>query len=182
VGYTPANDPRSDGQLVDAINRGEEAAFESLYLRYRDWVVSLAFRFTSSQDDALDVMQETFIYVLSKFPGFVLRAGFKTFLYPAVKHIAIRKRGLTRRHQGGEAALPDLPAPPTNDDSNEVALVVSGLPAEQRELLLMRFVDDLTLAEIAAALGLPIGTVKSRLHRGIEALRHDGRVRKFFES
>ena len=88
-----AEDPRSDGQLIDAINRGAHgggarAAFEVLYRRHRDWVVSLAYRFTGNRDDALDVMQETFIYLLGKFPGLALTAKLTTFLYPVVKHIA----------------------------------------------------------------------------------------------
>ena len=55
------------------------------------------------------------------------------------------------------------------------------LPEAQREVLLMRFVDGLTLAEIAEALAIPLGTVKSRLHNALRALRDDPRVREYFE-
>src|SRR6476646_11839664 len=69
----------TDQQLIAAINTGDAAAFETLYLRYRDWVVSLAHRFTGDSDTALDVMQETFLYFLTNFPGFRLTANLKTF-------------------------------------------------------------------------------------------------------
>src|SRR5215813_2968765 len=67
----------SDLELIAAINNGDSAAFETLYFRYRDWVVSLAHRFTGDNDAALDVMQETFLYFLKKFPGFRLTANLK---------------------------------------------------------------------------------------------------------
>src|SRR2546423_15536798 len=85
-------DPRDDQQLIAAINCGDSAAFEVLYFRYRDWVVGLAHRIIGDSDAALDVMQETFLYFLRKFPGFKLTANFKTFLYPAVRNLAIAAR------------------------------------------------------------------------------------------
>jgi DNA-directed RNA polymerase specialized sigma24 family protein len=65
-------DPRNDQELIAAANAGDATAFEVLYFRYRDWVVGLAFRFTGDRDLALDVLQETFLYFLRKFPGFNL--------------------------------------------------------------------------------------------------------------
>src|SRR5213594_1361660 len=85
-------DARSDLELIAAINDGEAAAFEALYFRYRDWVVGLAHRFTGDSDSALDVLQETFLYFLRKFPGFRLTASLKTFLYPAIRNLSIAAR------------------------------------------------------------------------------------------
>ena len=82
-----AND--SDEALIEAMNRGDAAAFDVLYDRYRDWVVRLAYRCTGNEDHALDVLQDTFAYFLSKVPGFELRAKLTTFLSPAVKNLAI---------------------------------------------------------------------------------------------
>ncbi len=89
-------DKRSDLELVAAMNGGDAIAFEVLYLRYRDWVVGLASRFTGDEDLAMDVLQETFLYLLKKFPGFALTASFKTFIYPAVKNLAIAARKKAR--------------------------------------------------------------------------------------
>jgi RNA polymerase sigma-70 factor (ECF subfamily) len=63
----------------------------------------------------------------------------------------------------------------------DLAAVVSGLPETHREVVLMRFVDGLTLEEIGQALDIPLGTVKSRLHNALAALRKDPRVLRFFE-
>src|SRR5215813_2253215 len=97
-------DARSDQQLIAAINGGDAAAFDVLYLRYRDWVAGLASRFTGDHDAALDVLQETFLYVLKKFPGFRLTANFKTFLYPAVRNLSIATRRKAARYQGEDPA------------------------------------------------------------------------------
>jgi len=61
-----------------------------------------------------------------------------------------------------------------------LAAVLRILPDQQREILLMRFVDDMSLQEIAAALNIPVGTVKTRLYRALRELRDDRRTRDYF--
>lgn len=179
-------DPRSDATLVALCNRGDAAAFEALYVRYRDWVARLALRFTGHHEDALDVLQETFAYLLGKFPGFALTARLTTFLYPAVKNLSIAARRKRARASGGAEALGDVvaPDPPAGADAGaaraELAAALAGLPEGQREALLMRFVDEMTTDEIAAALDVPVGTVKSRIHNALVTLRGDARARDFF--
>jgi RNA polymerase sigma-70 factor (ECF subfamily) len=177
----PPTDPRSDEQLIAAANAGDPAAFEALYLRYRDWVLRLACRFTGDHDAALDVLQETFLYFLRKFPGFHLTARLTTFLYPAVRNLALADRR-KRNRAGDPAPLDALPAPPSPPPGvhDDLQAVLAILPDLHREVLLMRCVDDLSLAEIAAALGVPLGTVKSRLHAALERLRADPRAARYF--
>lgn len=159
---------RSDADLIDAVRRGDDAAFEALYLRYRDWVASLAFEFCGNREDALDVVQETFLYLHRRLPTFELRCKFKTFLYPAVKHLALDRKRLSRR--------PPPPAPePSAAVDGGIEHLLKELPEGHREVVRLRFVDDLDLAEIAEALSIPVGTVKSRLHNALEVLR---RIRK----
>jgi RNA polymerase sigma-70 factor, ECF subfamily len=88
---------RSDAALIDAINGGDAEAFAALYHRHRDWVASLACHFTGDPDMALDVLQETFLYLLRKFPGFRLTSQLKTFLYPAVRNLSIAVKASRRR-------------------------------------------------------------------------------------
>jgi RNA polymerase sigma-70 factor (ECF subfamily) len=58
---------------------------------------------------------------------------------------------------------------------------MANLSLDRRQVMLLRFVDDLTIDEIAAAMAIPAGTVKSRLHHAIAALRQDPRIRKYFD-
>ena len=183
VGPVTEADARSDEALVEAANRGEVAAFEALYRRYWDWVVRLAYRFTGNRDDALDVLQDTFTYLLRKLPGFRLSARMTTFLYPVVKNLSLAARRKSARYVSDDQALTDIPAEiPTGgaETRDELAQVLSMLPEGQREVLLMRFVDDMSLTEVAQALEIPLGTVKSRLHNALRTLRNDQRTRDYF--
>ncbi len=183
VGPVTEADARSDEALVAAANRGEVAAFEALYRRYRDWVVRLAYRFTGNRDDALDVLQDTFTYLLRKLPGFRLSARMTTFLYPVVKNLSLAARRKSARYVSDDQALTDIPAEtPTGgaETRDELAQVLSMLPEGQREVLLMRFVDDMSLTEVAQALDIPLGTVKSRMHNALRTLRNDQRTRDYF--
>jgi RNA polymerase sigma-70 factor (ECF subfamily) len=169
-----ATDNRSDEQLVAAANEGERQAFETLYYRYRDWVYSLAYRFCADEHDACDVLQETFFYFFNKFPGFELRARIKTFLYPVAKHRALDRREKQSKTSFLGEEVGQLPAGPHRDADAErrrLAERVHGLPEPQREVVLLRFADGLALREISTALGIPLGTVKSRLHQALSTLR-----------
>ncbi|MGD0651932.1 MAG: sigma-70 family RNA polymerase sigma factor, partial [Verrucomicrobiia bacterium] len=150
-------------RLIAAINEGDEGAFEVLYYRHRDWVAGLAQRLTGDYALALDVLQETFRYFLGKFPGFRLTAQLKTFLYPVVRHLAMAAREKAARCQAAatdQETLENLPAAVPRADSTEtLEAVLAMLPEEQRETLWLRFVENLSLAEVATALSVPLGTV-----------------------
>ena len=177
----------TDQDLVAAANRGDESAMEALYERYASWVMSRAAQVCGSRDDAADVLQETFAYVFGKFPGFELRAQLKTYLYPIVRSAAVT-RGRKRQREGRaltalaheSAAAPDPPAE-ADDRRNALAAAVETLPAGQRDVLLLRFADGLELQEIAEAVGIPLGTVKSRLHHALQALRENDLTKSYFE-
>jgi RNA polymerase sigma-70 factor (ECF subfamily) len=173
----------SDHKLIESINEGELDAFETLYHRYRDWVYNLAWRFTGNREQALDVLQETFVYLLKKFPGFELTAQMTTFLYPVVKHISLNIHAKEVRQVSGEEILDEMPAPMPKevaDSRSELAIVLSNLPDSQREVLLMRYVDDMSMQEIATTLSVPVGTVKSRLYNALQILRQDQRTKDYF--
>jgi RNA polymerase sigma-70 factor (ECF subfamily) len=185
-----ANDPRSDADLVAVCNGGgaREAAlaFEALYRRHGAFVLRVARRVTRDRDLALDALQETFAYLLRKFPpvgtGLVLTARLPTLLYPVAKNCAISALRKAQRYVNAAGIEPDdLPAPVVADDE-PIDAALAGLSAERREVVLLRFVDDLSLAEIALALEVPLGTVKSRLHLALKALREDNRIKDLFEA
>lgn len=184
----PQDDPRSDVELIDAVNRGDARAFEALYYRHRDYALRLAMRFTGERNLALDAVQDSFVYFYKKFPGFTLTAKLTTFLYPVVKHNALSIKQKARRTQGdtSEDALKAQPAQTTGPDeaasSDDLHALLEQLPEAQREVLLMRFVDGLSVEEIAQALEIPAGTVKTRTHHAIRKLRESPATKKYFEA
>jgi RNA polymerase sigma-70 factor, ECF subfamily len=173
----PCNDSRSDQQLIAAINSGDLGAFDAVYWRYRDWVVRLAGRYSGNADDALDVLQEAFAYFYRKFPGFVLTARLSTFFYPVVKNLALAARRKRGRFTSDAQSLEQVPdAHATDPAGADLSDILAHMSDIHREVLLMRFVEGMTLDEIARALRIPTGTAKSRLHNAIAALRGDPRL------
>lgn len=173
------HDNRTDLQLVEALNQGDAAAFDVLYYRHRDRVMRLAMRFTGHHDDALDVLQETFAYFVRKFPGFELTAALTTFLYPAVRNLSLAaRRKRLRAVSDNQDTLSLIPQTVFSESANgdELSQALAGLSDTHREILLMRFVDEMTQPEIAAALDIPLGTVKSRLHHAILAIRQSPEI------
>jgi len=184
------SDQRSDAELVDVCNHGgaREAtkAFNSLYIRHKDYVVHVALRFVADPDSALDVLQETFSYLLRKFPpagqGLQLSAKLTSLLYPVAKNCAITLARKSARFPSSDDLQPDdLPADHVSEH-RDIAAALRGLSDDRREVITLRFVDDLSLQEIADTLQIPIGTVKSRLHLGIRQLRDTPETKKFFDS
>lgn len=176
-------DPRTDEELIAAINGGDSEAFDVLYHRYADWVLRMAWRITGHEHDSLDVLQETFAYLARKFPGFELTAAMTTFLYPAVRNLGIAARRKRQRSVGAAVVPEELPleaadAPVAED---EMDAVLAALSDHHREILMLRFVDDLSLSEIAERLELPLGTAKSRLHHAVRAVRDSPTAKRLLE-
>lgn len=170
----------SDAALIARINTGDVVAFETLYYRHRDWALRLARRFTGNDADALDVTQNTFVYLYRKFPGFTLTASLRTLLWTVVRSESLMVVRRRRRSIAIDASVLDLEAKPQAAD-DEIGAILGTLSVEHRQVILMRLVDELSTDEIAAALSVPAGTVKSRLHHAIAQLRASPAARRFFE-
>jgi len=172
----------SDEKLVEAVNNGDAKAFETLYYHYRDWVYRLAWRFTRRDDIALDILQETFAYILRKTPNLKLTAKMTTFLYPVVLHLsmaALNKKTHLPLEEAADEAIYEEESYPF-DKQSDLAVVLSSLSAKHREVLFMRYFDNLSIEEISQALNIPVGTVKSRINKALRTLREDNRTKKYF--
>lgn len=179
----------SDQHLVDALNRADQRAFETLYLRHREWVWRVALRYLGDESEAWDVVQTVFLDFLKRFPGFVLTSRLTTYLYPVTRHFAYaaaRKRKRLALGVDEESPLPAPPALAPSDEHDEglaqLREALSRIPAMHAEVLLMRFVDDMSMEEIGAALGIPAGTVKSRIHHALSKLQADPAARRYFQN
>jgi RNA polymerase sigma-70 factor (ECF subfamily) len=182
----PRSDPREDQDLLEAVRRGDAGAFESLYLRHRDWAFRVARRFTRDDALAMDAAQETFLYLLKRAPSLRLTARLTTFLYPVVKHNALGALERVRRFDQADADCPEpgAPEPPEVNADERLALLEAALARltdAQSEPLLMHAADGMTHGEIALALEIPLGTVKSRIHAAVTTLRADPRLADYFE-
>ena len=166
--------PVSEAALVRAAQAGSERAVEELFARHWDDAYRAALLVTHDRAAAEDIAQEAFLSALRALPGFDLRRPLRPWLHRIVVNRAIdwsRARALRREvvaEAAGEAAAPDDErAAPLGA---ELAAALMALGPEQRAVVVMRYVLELTPGEIGAALDLPRGTVNSRLRRGLDAL------------
>lgn len=168
-----------EDKIVQRARRGDAAAFEQLVTAYRDRVYRLALRLCGNGADADEAAQEAFLAAWKGLPNFRGESKFSTWLYQLVNHAAIDLLRREKRHAAGdmeEVDAPDsAPSPQQQAERNEqrqaVRDAVLHLPPEQRQVVVLRFMEELSYEEIGAALHLPVGTVKSRLNRAKAALR-----------
>ena len=177
----------SDAEAVTRSRNGDQDAFRVLVERYQGRAYRLAARLLGDADLARDAVQEGFLKAYGSLGRFEGRSGFYTWLYRLVFNLCIdmRRRDRSSRHvewndeiaAGVETAdAPPLGAGPAAElDRLELrtalARAVEELPEDARRTLLLREVDGLSYAEIAAALGIPKGTVMSRLHHARRRVR-----------
>ena len=177
-------DSRTDEELARAAGRGDPQAFEALYHRHKGLVYSWARRHAGAEL-AADVTQEAFAYLARRLPGLEFRGRLAAFLHPVVVHIAASARRREAKHAGERQGLAELARTEAGAEpgaGEDLAAALGDLSEGQREVVELRFEDGLALEEIAAALAIPLGTVKSRLHHALLALRAHPRTRRYFEA
>lgn len=169
-------------QLVQRLQAGDESAFEALYRRYIHQAVRTAYLVTRNQQTAEDVAQEAFVQVLRKAWSLRDPSGFRSWFYAILLNAARRSmrkgRGwfmlpfdLVRRERPDELGPAPHEALTGTEESAAVRRGLALLPQSHREPLILRYHAELTEPEIAQAMGLPLGTVKSRLHHARQKLQ-----------
>ena len=176
----------TEQQLLQAARRGREDAFEELVRLYEKRVYHLALRMCGNVDDAYEVAQEAFLSAWKGMRFFRGDSSFSTWLYRLTSNAAIDFLRRQRRQGGSDGVSLDDedtflevadPAPSPHQQAERLELrdaLARGLGAlspEHRQVLLLRELQGLTYEEIAAALELDLGTVKSRIARAREKLR-----------
>jgi RNA polymerase sigma-70 factor (ECF subfamily) len=179
-GVTHARDDLSDtadGELVRLARAGDSAAVDCLIRRHADRLLRMVRNLTANREDAEDVTQDALAAAFFKLDSFAERSSFFTWLYRIALNKAISKRRLRRietTHHGRN--LEDAPPPVDHapatlgrleqeEELERMRTAISHLEPERRKALVLRDVDGLDYGEIAKILNIPVGTVRSRLHR-----------------
>lgn len=182
-----------DRELVEACQAttptGLEGAFRRLYDQYKDRVYNVCFRITGNATDALDASQETFGIMFRKIPEFRFESKFSSWVYRIAVNASIdhKRRAASRwlptlevqnehTRPAARADLSDerteapLTAATRHELEAEIQSAISRLSPKMRAIVVLRYVENLSYEEIAEALQISLGTVKSRLSRAHEAL------------
>jgi RNA polymerase sigma-70 factor (ECF subfamily) len=180
----------SDQSLVRCAQSGERRAFDRLVLKYRSRIVELAMRYTRNRADAEDATQETFIKAYRGLRHFRCDSSFYTWLYRIASNCASNHLK-ARRHDSFKNAIDfsdyqhvvrhptrlwDLETPEelalTADIRGMANAALEGLSAEHRTAITLREIDGLSYQQIATAMSVPIGTVRSRVFRARDIIDH----------
>lgn len=173
----------TDQELMARVSGGDHRAFEALYWRYHGQAYALARRVTGRSGGAEEVTQDAFLTLWREAAKFdVERASLRTWLLTIVRHRGIdslRRAGSRPVTQAfAEGAAERLEAPERTEDDVLATLeldrargLMSALPPEQREVIDLAYLAGYTQAEIAAKVGVSLGTVKGRARLGLHKLR-----------
>jgi RNA polymerase sigma-70 factor, ECF subfamily len=178
-------------ELIDRAQTGEAAAFERLAGLYALPLWRSALALGKDPHWAEDLAQETLFEAWRSLPRFDGRCRFSTWLYGILRHRFLKGRRNQNsvrlsisdaiREESSTANAPDRFAE-ASEDAQRIHQAVASLPEEHRLVVELRFFAGATLDEIAAVLGCPLGTVKSRLHHGLEKLRQKNLAVNLFTS
>ena len=175
--------PPGERQLVQKFQAGDASAFETLMGHYEPYVLGLLWRITGDRTTAEDLCQESFLKVLKGLRSFRFQSSLKTWLFRIAHNTATdflrNRRPESDTDDGADLeALPALPGAADPARALEESQVrsalhraVQALPRHQREVIHLFYWDELSVDEIARAMGMPEGTVKTNLFRGRQALR-----------
>jgi RNA polymerase sigma-70 factor (ECF subfamily) len=163
-----------DRELVERFARGESRAFDTIVERYEQRVYAITLRMTGNVEDARDAMQDVFISALRALRSFRGDAQLSTWIHRVAVNASLDVLRKRKRHvaqpleEAGERPSDDVgpeDAAARAARAIEVQRALQVVSEEHRAVLVLHDLQDLDYAETAAALDIPVGTVKSRLHR-----------------
>jgi RNA polymerase sigma-70 factor (ECF subfamily) len=173
--------PTADNLLVDAAQAGSTEAFDELVDRYRAPVVRLAYRLTHDADEANDIAQDAFFRAYRRLGEFESGRPFARWIFVIARNAALDS--LRRRKRSAafvsetQVPLDDVVSPEDlvlqNDEATRVHAALASLPPRYRDALELYYLRDMRYRDIAVALDVPIGTVKTFISRAKRRLRTD---------
>ncbi|HEY1240875.1 MAG TPA: sigma-70 family RNA polymerase sigma factor [Bryobacteraceae bacterium] len=170
--------PASPKTLARGLRRRDPQLLDGLIEQYQYRLYRYLFSLTGNREMAEDLFQETWIRVLDRGHQYDGRSKFEAWLFSIARHLVIdvsRKRAFESIDSLTVEPAAAEPSSWERVNSREVQAAIEEslgrLPAVYREVLVLRFQEDLALHEIAAIVDAPLATVKSRLYRGLETLR-----------
>ncbi len=164
-----------DGQFISRFLSGDRSAFDSLFEKYQDYVYNIVFGIVGKSDDAHDVTSEVFVQVYRSLSTFRAGSRFATWLYRIAVNRAVDSARSTRSRKwfpfdDATNQIPDSrenPAQAVDRKAGRDAIqqVLMRVPVQHRDVLVLRYYQDLSIEEIAEVVGCSVAAAKVRLHR-----------------
>jgi len=181
----------SDAECVRRVQRGETDAFETLVRRHEKTIFNLVYRMLGDTEEAAEVSQEVFLSAFRATGQFRGDANFSTWLYRiAINHASTRRKTLNSRQrkvvpiESADSLHDPEPGPleilERQEIREKVQFALNQLEPDDAAVILLRDMQDVSYSEVAHVLQIPVGTVKSRLHRARQALK--SRLKFYFSA
>ncbi|SDH75821.1 RNA polymerase, sigma subunit, SigW [Aneurinibacillus thermoaerophilus] len=178
----------TEQRIIQRAKNGDRDAFAELVDLYKDKIYHVSYRMLGNRQEAEDVAQETFLRVYANLDSYDPKYKFSTWIYRIASNLSIdvirkRKKNLSIDAEitGADGVdwhdrLADTSKGPeeevlTDELQEEVQGAIMGLSPKYRVVMLLRYIENLSLQEISEVVQLPVSTIKTRIHRGREALR-----------
>jgi len=161
----------TDDQLVIEFRQGSRDAFRELFDRYREPVYGFFRRRLDNPARAEELAQECFLALLRNAKRYEPRATFRSYLYGIALNMLFAERRKSGREVANDGKMSDPPVNENQDATVWVRQALERLETNDREILMLREYEQLSYAEIAGLLRLPVNTVRSRLFRARMALK-----------
>lgn len=168
-----------DRDLINAFRRGSHKAFEILYARYKRRLYVFAYSLLKSESEAQDAMQDVFVKLISNTESFAQTDDISPLLFTVCRNYCLnllKRRNLARKQTDDptfqilKEANP-LKTVAEREEAQILNQIIGALPAEQREVLVMKVYGGLTFKQIAQTVGEPQGTVATRYRLAIEKVK-----------
>jgi RNA polymerase sigma-70 factor (ECF subfamily) len=165
--------------LIDRCRKGDDDAFAELVARYKDLVYAMVFRLTHDRTHVDDLAQEVFLKVHRGLPYFRGDARLSTWIYRIVSNVCFQSRARPRREVSLEPEPGRAPRDPGAADASfghleltdRLEKAIAQLPEQERFLIAAHHLRGIQYEALAEMMGLPLGTVKTHLHRAKRRLR-----------
>ncbi|GIP30541.1 ECF RNA polymerase sigma factor SigW [Paenibacillus sp. J23TS9] len=177
-----------ENRLTKLALKGDQRAFAEIVELYKDKIYHLAYRMLGNRHEAEDIVQETFLRVYKNLDRYDPNQKFSTWIYRIATNLCIdrlRKKKPTysldaemndQEGMDGYSMIPSDNRTPESEtllsETQEIIYqAIGSLPAKYKSVMILRYLQDLSLQEISDVLGMPVTTIKTRVHRGREFLR-----------
>lgn len=178
-----------EARLVILARNGDRQAFEQLVLLYHGKLYQLGYRMLGNPSEAEEIVQDTFLRVFTNLDRYDSKHKFSTWIYRIATNLCIDRLRKRKPGYSLDAEMPDSDGSDWHstlsgdqgmpeqellltETQEEIRRAIDSLPAKYKSVVVLRYMHDMSLQEISEVLGMPLTTVKTRVHRGREYLRN----------
>ena len=166
--------------LIERASKGDQQAFSELFYEYKEMVYRVVYRLLGNSEETNDAVQQTFIELFKSLPGYAGKSKFTTWLYRIAVNVSIQFFRKRRSHDKTQALNPELLSDKDADTTlpiekkelrQQIEQALQSLHIRKRTVVVLHDIENRTMEEISEIIGVPVGTIKSRLFYGREELK-----------